>query len=96
MQPGDPISTNVDIRCRSSSELSDTQNETVDLVVTDPPFGDNIFYSDLSNFFYAWLRLPLKLDYPELFGPTKTPNAQEALKPRTLPKTRVTVAAGRY
>ena len=28
---------------------------TFDLVITDPPFGDNIFYSDLSNFFYAWL-----------------------------------------
>ena len=57
---------------------------TVDLVITDPPFGDNIFYSDLSNFFHAWLRLPLRHDYPELFEQTKTPNAQEALAPRLL------------
>jgi hypothetical protein len=40
----------------------------------------------LANFFYAWLRLPLKKDYPDLFEPLKTPNAQEALAPRLLPE----------
>src|SRR5262249_12973737 len=67
-----------------SSELSQFSDRSIDLVITDPPFGDNIFYSDLSNFFHAWLRLPLRQEYPELFGPTKTPNAQEALAPRLL------------
>lgn len=52
--------------------------------ITDPPFGDNLYYSDLANFFHAWLRLPLQRAYPELFAPTKTPSAQEALKPRWL------------
>jgi adenine-specific DNA methylase len=79
----DAVLPNADIRCGSSSEPRFDQS--FDLVITDPPFGDNIFYSDLSNFFYAWLRLPLRTVYPELFGPTKTPNAQEALKPRALP-----------
>src|SRR5262249_54720870 len=69
-----------------SSELSQFSDRSIDLVITDPPFGDNIFYSDLSNFFHAWLRLPLRQEYPELFGPTKTPNAQEALAPRLLPE----------
>ena len=59
-------------------------SKSTDLVITDPPFGDNIFYSDLSNFFHVWLRLPLRLEYPELFEPTQTPNAQEALAPRVL------------
>jgi putative DNA methylase len=26
----------------------------VDLVVTDPPFFDNVYYSELADFFYAW------------------------------------------
>ena len=78
----DPMLPGAVLRCGSSSELLFA--EAFDLVITDPPFGDNIFYSDLSNFFHAWLRLPLKEKYPDLFGPTKTPNAQEALKPRVL------------
>lgn len=81
---GDPIVPGGDVRCCSSSDLGDLTNGSFDLVITDPPFGDNIFYSDLSNFFHAWLRLPLRHDYPELFEPTKTPNAQEALAPRLL------------
>jgi adenine-specific DNA methylase len=84
VQVADPVLPGASLHCGTSSELPFA--EPFDLVITDPPFGDNIFYSDLSNFFYAWLRLPLKESYPEQFGPTKTPNAQEALKPRVLPE----------
>ncbi len=73
-----------DLYCGSSSDISQCRSQSFDLVITDPPFGDNIFYSDLANFFHAWLRLPLRHEYPELFEPTKTPNAQEALAPRLL------------
>ncbi len=83
LQMTDAVVPSKNIDCRSSSDLH--WKEPFDLVITDPPFGDNIFYSDLSNFFYAWLRLPLRKTYPDFFEPTKTPNAQEALKPRALP-----------
>jgi putative DNA methylase len=83
---GDPVLPGGTLLCKSSSELTEFQDNTFDLVITDPPFGDNIFYSDLSNFFHAWLRLALRHEYPDLFGPTKTPNAQEALAPRLLPE----------
>jgi adenine-specific DNA methylase len=83
---GDPVLPGAVLLCKSSSELSEVADRSYDLIITDPPFGDNIFYSDLSNFFYAWLRLPLQSEYPELFGPIKTPNAQEALAPRLLPE----------
>jgi hypothetical protein len=82
----DPVLRGADIRCTSSSDLSCYSDSLFDLVITDPPFGDNIFYSDLANFFHAWLRLPLRKDYPELFDAVKTPNAQEALAPRLLPE----------
>lgn len=35
----------------------------VDFVVTDPPYFDFIHYSELSDFFYAWLSPILKKDY---------------------------------
>ncbi len=30
---------------------------SVDLIVTDPPFFDNVHYSELADFFYAWQQL---------------------------------------
>jgi putative DNA methylase len=32
-------------------------DQFVDLVVTDPPFFDNVHYSELADFFYAWRQL---------------------------------------
>lgn len=80
----DSVLPGAQLTCGSSSDIPQITDCSIDLVITDPPFGDNIFYSDLSNFFHAWLRLPLRHDYPELFEQTKTPNAQEALAPRLL------------
>ena len=38
------------------------------MISTDPPYYDNIGYANLSEFFYVWLRRPLKNIYPQLFG----------------------------
>jgi putative DNA methylase len=71
------------IDSRSSTELEQDWGGTIDAVITDPPFGDNLFYGDLSNFFYVWLRLALKDRYPECFGPEFVPRAQEAVADRS-------------
>lgn len=34
------------------------ESESVDLIVTDPPFFDNVHYSELADFFYAWHQQP--------------------------------------
>lgn len=39
-------------------------DESVDYVVTDPPYFDFIHYSELSDFFFAWLSPILKDKYP--------------------------------
>ena len=54
------------VHCGSSANLSMLDNEAYDLVITDPPFGDNINYADLSDFFYVWLRIPLRKWYEGL------------------------------
>jgi adenine-specific DNA methylase len=48
-------------------------------VVTDPPYFDNIQYSELSNFFYVWLRIALKDKYAE-FEPELIPAEDEIVK----------------
>jgi adenine-specific DNA methylase len=32
-------------------------DKSIDFVVTDPPFFDNVHYSELADFFYAWQQL---------------------------------------
>ena len=38
------------------SQHTGLADESVDHVVTDPPFFDNVHYSELADFFYAWQR----------------------------------------
>lgn len=47
------------------------------VVCTDPPYYDNIGYSDLSDFFYVWLRRSLRGIYPELFSTMLVPKVEE-------------------
>ncbi|MYF82505.1 MAG: DUF1156 domain-containing protein [Chloroflexi bacterium] len=49
------------------------------IVSTDPPYYDNIGYSDLSDFHYVWLRRSLAGDFPELFGTLSAPKATELI-----------------
>jgi putative DNA methylase len=46
-------------------------------VSTDPPYYDNIGYSDLSDFFYIWLRRSLREQFPNLFATVATPKTEE-------------------
>ncbi len=50
-----------------------------EVVVTDPPYYDNIGYADLSDFFYVWLRRSLKEVYPNLLSTMLTPKAEEMI-----------------
>lgn len=47
------------------------------LVSTDPPYYDNIGYSDLSDFFYVWLRRSLREVHPDLFRTLLVPKTEE-------------------
>ena len=46
------------VSCGDSAE-TDLPDKSVDLIVTDPPFFDNVHYSQLADFFFAWQRLIL-------------------------------------
>ncbi len=52
-------------------------NAAVGAISTDPPYYDNIGYSDLSDFFYVWQRKMLRSIYPELFETLLVPKAEE-------------------
>ena len=49
------------------------------IIVTDPPYYDNISYADLSDFFYVWLRTLFRRTHPDLFAGITTPKAEEMI-----------------
>jgi putative DNA methylase len=52
------------------------------IISTDPPYYDNICYSDLSDFFYIWLRHSLKTVFPDLFATLEVPKTDELVASR--------------
>ena len=74
-----PRQAPVVINCGSGDSLSHLQNGTVDAVVMDPPYYDNVMYAELSDFFYVWLRRTAGMLYPELFMVPLTDKVNEAV-----------------
>ncbi|MHA2379328.1 MAG: DUF1156 domain-containing protein [Candidatus Thorarchaeota archaeon] len=67
------------LRCTSSEDLGVLPNNCVDAVVTDPPYYDNIMYSELSDFFYVWLQKAVADSLPDVFGKPTSSNQSEIL-----------------
>ncbi|MFW9958539.1 MAG: DUF1156 domain-containing protein [Candidatus Odinarchaeota archaeon] len=74
------------LRCGSSDSLP-IPDSSVDAVITDPPYFGNVMYSELSNFFYVWLKLGLKDKYQE-FKPEFVPWFEEIIENRVQAKGR--------
>jgi len=77
VRPGDALLSGK-LGCGSSTELNDIATASIDLVITDPPFGNNVQYAELADFFHVWLRIALKDKYPQL-QPELTPKSLEAV-----------------
>jgi putative DNA methylase len=51
----------------SGAHMPHIADKSVDAVVMDPPYGANVMYAELSDFFYVWLKRTAGLVVPELF-----------------------------
>ena len=56
-----------------------------DAVLIDPPYYFSVMYSDLSDFFYVWMKRSIGHLYPEHFITPWTPKAQEIVQNRCRP-----------
>lgn len=63
----------------STAEMKSALSEDLSgkFLSTDPPYYDYIGYSDLSDFFYVWLRRMLRDIYPDIFNRTLVPKSEE-------------------
>jgi adenine-specific DNA methylase len=65
--------------CMSADALVGIDDESIDAVVMDPPYYDNVMYAELSDFFYVWLKRTAGYVYPELFTRQLTDKDNEAV-----------------
>ncbi|MFB6185622.1 MAG: DUF1156 domain-containing protein, partial [Halobacteriaceae archaeon] len=78
----------VDMSSDSEAPVSIYQGDAADLplesasleaAVVDPPYYDNVMYSELSDFFYVWMKRYLGDVYPDFFKNQLTEKDEEAV-----------------
>ena len=74
-----PAPPPVAITCKSADALDHIETGSVDAVVMDPPYYDNVMYAELSDFFYVWLKRTAGHVFPELFARQLTDKENEAV-----------------
>lgn len=75
--PHDSVIPTDKLTCTSSTDLGMYEAESMDLVITDPPFSGLIHYSELSDFFYVWLK-PVLSQF-NMAGGEYSPKTMEAV-----------------
>jgi putative DNA methylase len=57
----------VNVKIEDATILNSLKDRTFDIIVTDPPYRDDVPYAELSDFYYVWLKRALS-DVKESFG----------------------------
>jgi adenine-specific DNA methylase len=63
----------------SGARMNIIADSSVDLVVNDPPYYNNVMYAELSDYFYVWQKRTLREYYPDLFASYLTDKQSEAV-----------------
>jgi adenine-specific DNA methylase len=69
---------NVSVYCGDAASIP-LPDKSVDCIVVDPPYYENVMYSEVSDFFYVWLKRLIGDLYPEAFQYELTPKEEEAV-----------------
>lgn len=64
---------------RGSATQLPLADSSVDAVVTDPPYYDNVMYAECSDYFYVWLKRSLRDTWPEFTDLVVTDKQNEAV-----------------
>jgi len=62
-----------------SAASLDLADDSVDVIITDPPYYDNVMYGECSDYFYVWLKRSLKDTWPQLTLRILTDKENEAV-----------------
>jgi len=67
------------VRQGNGATLTEIPDASIDSVVVDPPYGGNVMYAELSDFFYVWMKRSIGDIYPEWFQAELTAKDSEAV-----------------
>lgn len=76
---GSAPESEVVISLKSGNAIDHIGDQSIDAVVIDPPYGANVMYAELADFFYVWLKRTAGLVAPELFTRRMTDKQSEAV-----------------
>lgn len=68
-----------DVRRGTATDLP-FEDGSIDAIVTDPPYYNNVGYSSLADFFYVWLKRTIGDLYPSVLGAPTVPKEQEIVE----------------
>lgn len=68
---------------------------SIDAIITDPPYYDNVMYAECSDYFYVWLKRSLRDSWPEFTDLLLTEKQEEVVANRALFKDVATAASRR-
>lgn len=77
--PRNNSSHSVEISLGSATSLPQIDDGSITAVVVDPPYADNVQYSELADFFYVWLKRTQGHRRPEWFSTYLSEHDQEAV-----------------
>jgi len=69
----------VEITNQSGAAIESIDDRSVDVIVMDPPYGANVMYAELSDFFYVWLKRTAGIVFPQNFTRRLTDKQDEAV-----------------
>ena len=69
----------IQINAASADSLYHIPDNSVDAIITDPPYYSTIQYAELSDFFYVWMKRTLGDIFPDLFYSELTDKDREAV-----------------
>jgi putative DNA methylase len=79
LKVGQPVYKSIQIDLVSADNLSHIADNSLNAIITDPPYYSTIQYAELSDFFYVWQKRTLGDIFPDLFWAELTDKDREAV-----------------
>lgn len=73
-----PSDHSVEIYCKDAASIP-LESKSIPCIVVDPPYGENVMYAEVMDFFYVWLKRMLGDIFPEEFKAELTEKEEEAV-----------------
>jgi len=77
--PKSSNATNAIVNLSSATNLPEIIDNSITAIIVDPPYSDNVQYSELADFFYVWLKRMQGYRRPEWFSTYLCEHDQEAV-----------------